>query len=91
LPNGIVIESKGLFTTEDRQKMRIIRETYPDLDIRFVFSNARQRISKTSKTTYAMWAEKYGYPWAHKEIPPDWLEEPPQLKRIQALKEAEVH
>lgn len=71
--------------------MRIIRETYPDLDIRFVFSNAKARISKGSKTTYAMWADKYGYPWAHREIPEEWLSEPSQPKRIQALKEAEKH
>ena len=28
----IFIETKGLFTTQDRQKMKLIREQYPNLD-----------------------------------------------------------
>jgi hypothetical protein len=70
----IFIETKGMFTTADRQKMRLIKEQYPELDIRFVFSNARARISKKSKTTYGMWCEKYGFLYAHKDIPKDWLD-----------------
>lgn len=88
LPNGIIIETKGLFTTEDRQKMVLIKKTYPALDIRLVFSNANARIAKASKTTYSMWAEKNGYPWAHKEVPSEWLTEPPELHRVRALKAA---
>lgn len=57
LPNGIIIETKGIFSTEDRQKHLLIREQFPDLDIRFVFSNPNSRIGKTSSTTYAMWCE----------------------------------
>ena len=48
------IETKGLFTSSDRKKMRFIKEQHPKLDIRFIFSNSRQRISKKSKTTYGM-------------------------------------
>lgn len=69
----IFIETKGMFTTADRQKMRLIKEQYPDHDIRFVFSNSRARISKKSKTTYGMWCEKYGFLYADKSIPEDWL------------------
>tara|TARA_R110000822_G_scaffold20594_2_gene65858 strand:+ start:3930 stop:4352 length:423 start_codon:yes stop_codon:yes gene_type:complete len=69
----IFIETKGLFTTQDRQKMRLIREQYPDLDIRFVFSNSRSRISKKSSTTYGMWCVKYGFKYADKHIPKEWL------------------
>lgn len=75
LPNGIILESKGLFTTEDRQKMKLVKEQHPDLDIRFVFSNANARIAKRSPTTYAKWATTNGFPWAHKTIPPEWLQE----------------
>ncbi|WP_210166026.1 hypothetical protein [Chelatococcus sambhunathii] len=76
LPNGIIVETKGRFVTKDRQKHKLIKEQHPDLDIRFVFSNSRQRISKTSMTTYAMWCEKYGFRYADKSIPDAWLNEP---------------
>tara|TARA_A100001391_G_scaffold139629_1_gene97810 strand:+ start:113 stop:526 length:414 start_codon:yes stop_codon:yes gene_type:complete len=71
---NIFIETKGLFTSADRQKMRLIKDQYPDLDIRFVFSNSRSKISKRSKTTYGMWCEKYGFLFADKLIPEEWLE-----------------
>jgi hypothetical protein len=75
LENGIIIETKGRFVTADRQKHLLIQEQRPDLDIRFVFSNPNQRISKTSKTTYAMWCEKAGFKYAAKRIPQEWIEE----------------
>jgi len=78
LPNGIIIETKGRFVTADRQKHLMIKEQRPDLDIRFVFSNSRQRISKQSKTTYGMWCEKHGFPYADKHVPDEWLNEPPK-------------
>ncbi len=71
----IFIETKGLFMTADRQKMKLIKEQHSDKDIRFIFSNAKARISKKSKTTYAMWCEKYGFQWADKHIPKEWLNE----------------
>lgn len=70
---NIYIETKGMFLTQDRQKMKLIKEQYPDLDIRFIFSNAKARIGKKSQTTYAMWCERYGFLWADKTIPQEWL------------------
>lgn len=90
LPNGIIVETKGRFVVEDRQKHLIIKEQYPNLDIRFVFSNSRSRISKNSKTTYAMWCEKNNILYADKWIPEEWLEEAPDAVRIAALEEARV-
>jgi len=75
LPNGIIVETKGRFDTADRQKHILIKQQHPDLDIRFVFSNPRSRISKKSQTTYAMWCEKNGFLYADKLIPKEWLEE----------------
>lgn len=69
----IWIETKGLFTSQDRQKMRLIKEQYSHLDIRFVFSNANAKISKKSKTTYSMWCDKYGFKWSHKHVPKEWI------------------
>ena len=50
----IVIETKGRWVVEDRQKMLLIKEQYPEIDFRIVFYNANQKIKKGSKTTYAM-------------------------------------
>lgn len=75
LPNGIIVETKGRFVTADRQKHILIKAQHPEKDIRFVFSNSRSRISKTSQTTYAMWCEKHGFLYADKLIPEAWLKE----------------
>lgn len=69
----LVIESKGRFLTADRQKHLLVKNQHPNVDIRFVFSNSRQRISKQSKTTYAMWCEKHGYKYADGSVPDEWL------------------
>ena len=73
LPNGIIIESKGRFVLDDRKKHLKVREQNPDLDIRFVFSNSRNKIRKGSKTTYAMWCEKNNFLYADKRIPDEWI------------------
>lgn len=75
LPNGIIIESKGRFVTADRSKHLLVKKQHPHYDIRFVFSTSKARISKTSKTTYAAWCEKYGFLYADKLIPVEWLKE----------------
>ena len=73
LPNGIIIESKGRFVSDDRKKHLKVREQNPELDIRFVFSNSRNKIRKGSKTTYAMWCEKNNFLYADKRIPDKWI------------------
>ena len=75
LENGIIIESKGRFLTEDRQKHLLVQKQHPEYDIRFVFSNSRTKISKRSKTTYSDWCEKHGFLYADKEIPVAWIKE----------------
>jgi len=75
LPNGIIIEAKGRFCTKDRQKMILVKTQNPELDIRFVFSNPNQRISKISKTTYAKWCDSKGFKYAKQTIPTTWLKE----------------
>ena len=69
----IIIETKGRFVTADRQKHILIKEQHPELDIRFLFQNARSRISKTSRTTYADWCRKHGFLFADKVVPEEWL------------------
>lgn len=78
LHNGIIVETKGRFVLADRKKHKLIKEQYPDLDIRFVFSNSNTKISKKSKTTYGSWCANLGIPYADKVIPQAWLDEPPK-------------
>jgi hypothetical protein len=75
LPNRIIVETKGRFIVADRQKHLFIKAQHPELDIRFVFSNSKAKISKTSQTTYAMWCEQHGFKYADKEIPLEWINE----------------
>lgn len=73
LPNGIIVESKGRFTSADRKKHLLVQKQHPEYDIRFVFSNSRAKLNKGSKTTYADWCQKHGFPYADKHIPEEWL------------------
>lgn len=74
LPNGIVVETKGRFTLEDRKKHLWI-QAQTDYDIRFVFSNSKAKIRKGSKTSYADWCTKHGFLYADKLIPEKWFDE----------------
>jgi hypothetical protein len=73
LPNGIRVETKGRFVAADRKKHQLVKEQNPNLDIRFVFSNSKNKISKNSKTTYGMWCEKNGFKYSDKFIPEEWF------------------
>lgn len=86
LPNGIVVETKGVFSTDDRTKHKLLKAQFPDLDLRFVFGRSSTRLSKGSPTTYAMWCDQHGFPYADKAIPQAWLDEPPDPVRIAALR-----
>jgi hypothetical protein len=75
LPNGIFVETKGRFVAADRKKHLLVKAQNPTLDIRFVFSNSKNKITKTSKTTYGDWCDKNGYKYSDKIIPDSWFEE----------------
>lgn len=75
LPNGIFIETKGRFVIEDRKKHLLIKQQHPEIDIRFVFQNSKNKIRKGSPTTYADWCKKHGFLYADKTIPQEWLNE----------------
>jgi hypothetical protein len=85
LDNGIIIETKGIFDSEDRRKHLAVREQHPELDIRFVFSNAKAKLYKGAKSRYCDWCDKSEFMWAHRVIPESWLKEKGKvltLKRI---------
>lgn len=85
LPNGIIIDTKGEWPTADRQKFKMLKEQYPDLDIRMVFSNPNTRIGKGSKTTYALYATRLGIPYAKEYIPRSWINEPPNKASLEVI------
>ena len=74
LPNGVIIETKGKFETDDRQKHLLIKAQHPELDIRFVFSNSNTKIRKGSPTSYGDWCRKHGFLYADKRIPDHWFD-----------------
>lgn len=72
------IEAKGFFTASARSKMKRVHATHPDIDIRYLFMCASNKVSSRAKkrpTTYAMWCEKQGHRWAEKTIPEEWVRE----------------
>jgi hypothetical protein len=72
LDNGVIIEVKGRFRTSDEPaKMIAVKKQHPELDIRFCFMYAHQKITG-QRQTYAQWAEKNGFLWANGEIPEEW-------------------
>ncbi len=75
LDNGIIIETKGLFTAADRRKHLCIKKQHPELDIRFVFTNSRSKLRKGAKSNYGEWCIKYGFRYYDRIIPEDWLKE----------------
>ncbi|MBB3910115.1 hypothetical protein [Sphingomonas desiccabilis] len=85
LPNGIIVETKGLFDSDDRKKHELVRQQHPRLDIRFVFSRSASPIRKGSKTTYGTWCAKHGIPFADKAIPQTWIDEPDDPERHAAI------
>jgi tetratricopeptide (TPR) repeat protein len=68
LHNGIIIETKGMFTAADRRKHLAIKKQHPKLDIRFVFTNSKVKLYKGAKSTYAQWCWKYDFRYCDRII-----------------------
>jgi len=86
LTNGVIVETKGRFTAQDRRKHLAIAKQHPGIDIRFVFENAKRKISKVSGTSYADWCEKHGFKYANKVVPLEWAQELPRIIPINERK-----
>lgn len=74
LPNGIIIETKGYFQSDDQRKMRAVKDQHPELDIRMVFQRLAGKV-QGSNMTNSQWCEKYGFKYADGKIPKDWINE----------------
>lgn len=78
-----IVETKGIWDASDRKKHLLIRQQHPELDIRFVFTNSKAKISKNSTTTYSDICEGRGrgefkgitWKYADKKIPNEWIKE----------------
>ena len=86
LSNGIIVETKGRFVTADRKKHLCIQKQHPSLDIRFVFTNSRNKLSKGAKSTYGQWCIKHGFRYYDRIIPGDWLKEKGSNKHPEFIK-----
>ncbi|GCE65718.1 hypothetical protein OMCYN_01664 [cyanobiont of Ornithocercus magnificus] len=71
--HNIILECKGYWSASDRRKIRAVRETNPDLDLRMVFQSPENKISRNSRTTYGGYCDKLGIPWSNTNIPSTWL------------------
>jgi len=86
LNNGIIIETKGMFTAADRRKHLAIKKQHPKLDIRFVFENSKRKLRKGAKSSYAEWCIKYDFKYYDRIIPEDWLKEKGKNKHPKFIK-----
>ena len=86
LPNGIIIETKGIFTVSDRRKHLCIQKQHSNLDIRFVFTNSNRKLRKGAKSSYAEWCLKYDFKYYDRIIPEDWLKEKGKNKHEKFIK-----
>ena len=82
LKNGIIIETKGRFLATDRKKHLCIQRQHPKLDIRFVFTNSKNKLNKGAKSTYAQWCMKNDFRYYDRIIPEDWLKEKGKNKHL---------
>lgn len=75
LPSGVIVETKGLFDSDDRRKMVAVKEQHPHLDIRLCFMKADVKLSRAPKSlTYWQWAERHGFLWCEGHIPTTWFD-----------------
>lgn len=71
----LFVEVKGRFDSKDRQKMKHLKASNPNVDVRFLFWSATKKINPKSTTTYADWCKQYGFQFAEKVVPEAWLKE----------------
>lgn len=77
------IECKGAgprygLTVETKRKMLLVKEQYPDEEIRFVFQFPNELTGQGKgkpKITYWQWAELNGFKWSGPILPKEWIEE----------------
>ncbi|MBK8117428.1 MAG: endonuclease I [Candidatus Accumulibacter sp.] len=78
LPNNIYVETKGYLSDhKERSKYILIKEQYPNLDLRFVFMDCN-KLCGGAKYSHGTWATKQGFKYCSikdYEIIKEWLNE----------------
>jgi hypothetical protein len=73
LDNGVIIETKGRFTSTDRTKMLRVKAAHPELDIRLWFQSDNW-LTKKHTMRYSDWAIKNNFIYhVGKNLPDEWL------------------
>lgn len=81
---AIMLEVKGEFRKDDRDKMQRIKAQYPHLDIRIMFQNPKAKVA--GKLTAAVWADNNGFPWCKgPSLPLEWVQHKPCAKSRKAF------
>jgi|TARA_R110000751_G_scaffold12185_4_gene41943 hypothetical protein len=76
IPDGdFYIEGKGYFHTADERTRHLLIRDQLGVEVKFVFGNPDTYISKTSKTTYKEWCERYGFEQSGLNIPKKWFKQ----------------
>jgi hypothetical protein len=70
----LIVETKGRFLIEDRKKMVLIKDGYPDWRVCIFFTSMHRPLYKGSKTTYKAWCDKNGIECSDLKagLPKDW-------------------
>jgi hypothetical protein len=78
LPNNIYVETKGYLSDhKERSKYILIKEQYPELDLRFVFMDCN-KLCGGAKYTHGTWATKNGFKYCSikdYDIIKEWINE----------------
>lgn len=74
LPNGKkrFIETKGYLRPTDIIKLKAVKASNPDIDLRLVFFKDN-KLKANSRTKYSDWAYKNGFMFAIGNVPKGWL------------------
>jgi hypothetical protein len=74
LASGIIVETKGYLSPEDRRKLLELKRSHPARDIRLLFQRATNRLGRGPRSlTYAQWAQRHGFQWAEGLVPQSWI------------------
>ena len=69
----IHIEVKGWWPSKERSKLLAVFINNPTIRLFVALQRPQQKISKQSKTTYAMWCDKHFIPWCPIPIQPEYM------------------
>ena len=73
MSDGMIVESVSYLLKQDCRKYLLLREQYPNLDIRFIFESADKYVSGGDGLTLAEWAASNKFHWANKLFPLEWM------------------